>query len=165
MEYVNALLEVMEQELRIYSAILKLSTGKTDIIVAGKMDELNETVKIEQTLLVQVGKLEQQRQEIVDKITENLNLDRDNINISTLLQYIDDRQKRKIQDYQRLITDVMNKLKDSNDLNNKLIKRALEYVDFSINVMTSSAVSGNRYEGKGTVMDSGGTRNLFDMKL
>ncbi|MGE4284523.1 MAG: flagellar export chaperone FlgN, partial [Clostridia bacterium] len=62
---INTLLDILEQQERVYESILKLAKDKTEVIVAGRIAELESLVKLEQALVVQIGRLEQQREEAV----------------------------------------------------------------------------------------------------
>ncbi|MDK2799520.1 MAG: hypothetical protein PWP27_1912 [Clostridiales bacterium] len=161
----NKLFEVLVQQIRVYENILKLAKEKTDIVVAGKITELENLVKLEQALVVQIGRLEQQREEVVDEIAAVLNINKQDVTMSSLTEYLDVLQKEKLKNYQQKLTNILDELKNTNELNAKLIKQALEYVEFSINAMTSTSVSGSGYEGKGTVKESKGNKHLFDVKL
>ena len=162
----NELFKIVEKETEIYSSILKLSKEKTDIIVAGKVGELDSMVKVEQSLMFEIMKLEDQRESILEKVAAHINVRKDEFNLSVLMQHLNVPLKEKVNIYQKNMMGIMDELKNTNDLNSKLIKQALEYVDFSLNVMTSTAVQNNSYGGTGNVQEpKTAGRSLFDIKL
>ncbi|MGE4284117.1 MAG: flagellar protein FlgN, partial [Clostridia bacterium] len=138
---------------------------KTEVIVAGRIAELESLVKLEQALVVQIGRLEQQREEAVDVIADQLKLDKQNITVFNLMQHLDKSQQEKLRDFEKNMTKILEELKNRNDLNAKLIKQSLEYIEFSMNLLTDASVPGNAYESKGTTRETRGTRNFFDIKL
>ena len=73
MEYekLNALFDVLGEETRVYEKILQLSKEKKDIVIEGKVSELEEITKNEQTLVVKLGKLEILRESCVEEIANN----------------------------------------------------------------------------------------------
>ena len=89
----NELFDILGQQVRVYENILKLSKDKTEIIVAGKVAELENLVKLEQALVVQIGRLEQQREVIAGKIAAILKLDKQSLTISTLMKHLDKSQQ------------------------------------------------------------------------
>ena len=52
---INELISVLDQEARVYENILRMSKSKTNIIVEGKVAELDNMVKLEQSLILQNG--------------------------------------------------------------------------------------------------------------
>lgn len=161
----NELFAIVEKETEIYGSILKLSKEKTDIIVAGKVSELENMVKVEQALMFEIMKLEDQRESVLEKVAAHINVKKDDFNLSILMQHLEPSLKEKVSVYQKKMVGVMDDLKNTNELNSKLIKQALEYVDFSLNVMTSAAVQNNSYGGSGNVQEPKAARSLFDIKL
>ncbi|NLX87400.1 MAG: flagellar protein FlgN, partial [Clostridiales bacterium] len=58
------LVEILEKESALYRDILDLSRHKTSTIVEGKVSQLEQLTGVEQKLLLNVGGLEQQREEV-----------------------------------------------------------------------------------------------------
>lgn len=161
---INALLHVLNEELKIYNELLSLSRNKTDIIIKGKVTELDTMVKREQELIVELGGLESQREAAVDKIAQQLNINPSEITMSELVNRLEPVQAQELRKYQLNLTGILGELKELNDTNSKLIKNSLEFINFSINIMAGAPDTGNNYGGNGQVHDPG-KRNLFDMKL
>jgi len=65
---INDLMDVLLQESKIYEDILEISKKKTDVIVKGKVSELESITNLEQSLIVKIGKLEETRENIVTEI-------------------------------------------------------------------------------------------------
>jgi len=164
--YLNQLCDILEQEIKIYNTILEKSKEKTDIVVSGRVNELDRIVKLEQSLVVQIGKLEQKREEVVLNIAGILNMDSNRLNIKQLIQSAPEEYQEKLEIYQKSLEDILGQLKDVNELNGKLIENALDYVEFSLNIMTNASISGNIYEKEGSTKNNiSGVKNLFDVKL
>lgn len=158
------LLHVLSEELKIYNELLSLSKNKTDIIIKGKVTELDTMVKREQELIVELGDLESQREAAVDEIARRLNINPSEITMSELVDRLEPTQAQQLRKYQLNLTGILGELKELNDANSKLIKNSLEFINFSINIMAGATNTGNNYGGNGQVNDPG-KRNLFDMKL
>lgn len=162
---IRELLSILDQIIRVYEDILGLAKEKTDLVVAGKVAELENLVKLEQSLVIQVGRLEQQREETVGKMAEALEMDKKDFTLSNIMSLLDHEQQKQIKEYGQKLIQTLEQLKATNDLNSKLIKHALEYIDFSLNLITTSPIPDNTYEDKGSTRGMGGARNLFDVKL
>ena len=67
-QVIERLFDILGKEFQIYSDLLKMSADKTSIIVEGKVTELEEMVKSEQSLVLQIEKLEDEREELIDEL-------------------------------------------------------------------------------------------------
>ena len=161
---ITEMISIIREEMKIYNELLSLSKDKTDIIVKGKVNELDNMVKVEQEHIVQLGGLEGQREEIVDKIAKQINISPSELTMSKLVERLDQYQAQELKKYQLNLSSILSELKELNDLNSKLVKNSLEFIDFSINSMAGTAETGNNYGYNGQVNDQR-KRNLFDMKL
>ena len=158
------LIDILNQENDIYDELSKISNNKTNLIVGGKVAELESIVNVEQALIIRISKLEDEREKIVDKLCSLLGKKPEEITISGLAAQLGQNESDTLQACQEKMVNSIKNLKNKNDLNSKLIKNSLEYIDFSINMMTSIDSVTNSYGSSGHVGDTK-KRNLFDMKL
>ena len=158
----DKLLEVLNKESDIYEGILKLSKEKTDAIVAGKISELESITRLEQSIILKLGKLERERESVVEKLAAGLKVKATEITLTNLINMLPEaRQKNlKLQDG---FIEILDKLSEANMLNSKLIQNSLDYIDFSINILAGTGAEGNYSSlgGTGEVLKN----NFFDMKL
>ncbi|WP_024832772.1 flagellar protein FlgN [Ruminiclostridium josui] len=158
------LTDILNKESDIYETFLKLSNNKTDLIVSGNVSELENIVKIEQSLIIKIAKLEDKREKIVESLSTVLGKNPKEITISELTLCIGQEEAAELKECQEKLLNSINSLKAKNELNSKLIKNSLEYIDFSINMMTSVGTVTNSYGSSGNA-DEVKKRNLFDVKL
>ena len=162
---INELINVLDQEAKVYEDILKLSKYKTGIIVEGKVAELENIVRLEQSLVIQIGRFEDKREELVANLYEQLKIDQQNLSLSELINSLNDAEAAKtLRVCQQELTKTIRELKNKNNLNAKLIKNSLEYIDFSINLFASVYTEGDNYGSTGTLGDTK-KRTFFDVKL
>lgn len=161
---INDLIDVVEKEAKAYENILEISKNKTDIVIKGKVKELESITELEQSLIIQIGKLEAERESLVDKIFSVIGEDSSNMTISELVGYIEEPQAKRLNSYKEHMISVLKEIKDVNDINAKLIKSSIDFIDFSINIMSNVNSDGNNYSDKGQVNDSE-KKTYFDVKL
>ena len=161
---VNELVEILDQESRVYKELLNISKKKTNIIVEGKVGELENLVKLEQTLVLQMGRIETTREKLVNQLAGELKINASDVTISELLKHLKNGEAEKLKACQVSMTGILDELKNANELNSKLIKNSLDFINFSINMMTAIDSGTNNYGGGGQVNDHK-KRNFFDMKL
>ena len=161
---INELITVLDQEARVYENILRMSKNKTNIIVEGKVVELDNIVKLEQSLVLQMGRLEKLREELVEKLAGEIGIKPLEVTISELMKHINSERAQRLKACQDKLSTTVNELKDTNGINAKLIQNSLDYINFSINLIATADVGNNNYGNKGQVNDSK-KRSLFDVKL
>lgn len=161
---VKKLTEILDKEASIYEAILKLSREKTDIIANGKVTELEGITRVEQSMILQLGQLENEREKIVGEIAAQQGTAAEDITISKLGEILPKEQSEELKNRQQKMTGIINDLRHTNEVNSKLIKNSLDYIDFSVNVLTNAGFAGDIYGKSGNSNDSE-KRNFFDVKL
>lgn len=160
----DRLVEVLNREAAAYENIWKLSENKTDVIVGGKVTELEGITRIEQSMILQLGKLEEEREDLVDKMAAELKVDSSDVTLSSLEKLFPKEKSEKLKNCQQSLIKYVNDLSAANKRNAKLIRNSLEYIDFSINILTNAGSIGNNYGNSGHSNDSK-KKNFFDMKL
>ncbi|MDP4094779.1 MAG: flagellar protein FlgN [Bacillota bacterium] len=164
-QMINDLVKVLEQESGLYKEILNISKNKTNIIIEGKIAELESVVKLEQSIVFQMGRLEDTREQLVEKLSKELGMDDPSqVTLSQLIKYVDDNSLKDLRAYQDGMTRTINELKNCNEVNSRLIRNSLDYINFSINLLTEVGSVNNGYGNTGMGSDSK-KRNLFDVKL
>lgn len=161
---IDRLIDILDEESSLYNGILKLSKNKTDAVVEGKVSELESITKLEQATIIKLGRLEDEREKLVDKLAAQLNLRPSDITISGLEELLSKERSEKLKGCYNRLSKLITELREANDLNSKLIRNSLDYIDFSINVLTNAGLSAGNYGSSGQA-DNGKKRNFFDMKL
>lgn len=164
MGVIKKLTDILNNENDIYETLLKISNNKKELIVSGKVSELENIVKIEQSLIIKIAKLEDQREKTVESLSSVLGKKPEDITVSELVTRLGQQDSMELKACQDKILKNINSLKEANELNSKLIKNSLEYIDFSINMMTSVGTVTNSYGSSGNA-DEVKKVNLFDVKL
>ncbi|MBA1334012.1 MAG: hypothetical protein HPY66_1496 [Firmicutes bacterium] len=157
------LVEILEQENRIYKDLLEISKHKTDIIVEGKVSELDRMTGVEQKMVVNVGQLEKQREELIKDMARHLEMDAQEINMELIIDGVDGQLKERFLNIKGEVTATLNELKQVNDLNSELIEKSLEYINFSIGLITDN--SNNTTYNSRRDKEKGEGLSFFDQKV
>ena len=160
----DGLIDVLNNEAELYREVLKISNKKTRIIVEGKAAELEELTRKEQTLIFQIADLEEIREKLVVKFSEYYKKNVSELTVSIIASMLPQGKAQKLRGILAELSKTLKDIKEANNLNAKLIKNSLEYIDFSINLLTGAEVSGNLYGNSGQAND-GRKRNFLDVKL
>lgn len=163
-EILMGILSSMEKERDFYLELNELSTRKTDIIIEKKIKDLEKIVDLEQGIIVNIGKLEADRQELVDRLAGIRDVDPESITLSTLIEYSDGDIRDRFQTLQDDFVRIIDRQSHLNEINEKLIRTNLEYINMAINLMVGDGTSGQVYQREGRTKKGGQNRNLFDSK-
>jgi len=157
MSYTQAFFDVIKGEIEIYQDLLNLSYKKTDVIIAGEVKELDKITKVEGQLLNKILELEEKREFLLSEFGAS------SLKDTKILDTFTENEKLSLQKLQSLFFDVLKNLQERNDLNTSLIKQSLEYINYSI-----SLISDVLQEDNGIYGDKGGQKkytNLIDKKV
>ena len=160
----DGLIDVLKNEAGLYREVLKISQEKTRVIVDGKAAELDSLTRKEQTFIFQIADLEDLREKIVAKFAEYFQKKVTELTVSIIASMLPQQKARELQGVLVELSGILNEIKEVNSLNAKLIRNSLEYIDFSINLLTGAEASGNMYGNSGQTND-GRKRNFLDVKL
>lgn len=161
---IHDLTVILEQEAAIYEEILRTSKNKTEIIVEGKVNDLEAITKLEQSFILQLSKLENQREIIVGNIAKAMGSSIGELTISKISEHVEEAGAKKLEAVQAKMTKVIKELDESNGINARLIKNSLEYIGFTLGMLTSVGNEDNNY-GVNAEKAEGKSRNLFDFKV
>lgn len=163
-QLLSQLEEIMEDEVNLYSQILSIGKQKTDIIIKGKVNQLAELVEQEQEIVAKLTKLELSRENVSSLVHKELQLPNKEITLTELLNHVEGSRAALLKAKQQELMNILKEVKTVNDENGKLINNSLEYIEFSINVLSNAANPGNNYT-QGGYSDGTSKSSMFDMKL
>jgi len=162
MHSLEKLVEIMEREYELHSSLLELSHKKTNVIVDGKINDLEKLVETEQYLVLQLVNLEGERESCVEDLARQLNMDSKDVTVSHLISLAEGELKERLEELQQLLSKQVNEQKRINQLNERLIKNNLEYINFSLGLLTGRDQAGNIYNRTGGTVSKQQERNLID---
>ncbi|ERM91775.1 FlgN family protein [Caldanaerobacter subterraneus subsp. yonseiensis KB-1] len=151
------LLGLLKEEMAIYEILLELATKKTDIIIHGKIKELDETVQMERNFIKKLVELEEKRENTLKEMGKG-----EGVTISEVIKNLPLEEAVQFNNVKERLSAVLKELEQRNDLNMALIEQALEYVNYSI-----KAISEALEEDKGIYGEKGSSKgytSLIDKK-
>lgn len=130
------MIEILEKQYEIYQEMLKISEKKTDIVVKDKVDELKELVTREEELVGKFIVLEKRRVSIVKEFGKSKGID-GIPKIPKICEYFPENKDR-LMELRESILSITKKIDEKNKLNEKLIKNSLDYINFSVGLITGT---------------------------
>ncbi len=161
-EYVDQLKLVLNEELEVYKKLLDITISKKDIIANNQIKELDQMTKVEQTLILQIGQLEESRETLTSNLKNHFG-DQE-LNMQRLIDHLPEEDKDFLFDLREDLLKTLTVIDSENKLNKTLIEDSLEYVNFNLDLLTAVNNDGS-YENTATEKEVGARKNLFDVKI
>ncbi len=167
---VEVLIDTLNKEESEYVTLLGLSTKKTPVIVAGKVEELQKITDEEQAVVDRLVSLDAKRAEAMKDIAEVMNRDVTTLKLSDLIEMLEKRPEERniLADLHDRLKATVSELRMINDQNRELIRQSLDIVDFNLNLIKSqrSAPETGNYNKSADIAGShlGGPTGGFDAK-
>lgn len=133
MNYVERIIEFLEEEYKVFERVLNFSNEKIKYIVENNFLGIIEILNQEKKEIEIISKFEEERQKILDVLVKEKNKVILNFNDFVFIVILDEWQK--INDLKEKFGEIIFKLKKVNDLNVFLVLSVFEYIDFMINVI------------------------------
>jgi flagellar biosynthesis/type III secretory pathway chaperone len=156
---------ILEALNKLFSQLKEISKAKQPILIKGDIAGLDELTKKEQLLVVQVGKLEERRFQLQQAIANHFSISVVDLTMNLLMEKVDEVNKKRLTKVFDALEQEVKEVKGINDSNTHLIQQSLDYIDYSINLVTS-------FEEKTTYPDNtkGSNTNknharIFDQKI
>ena len=129
---IDELMNTLEKENEEYQVLLKLSQEKTGIIIRNDVNALQKLVEQEQLV-------EKKRVEYTKDIATVINRPEESLTLTRLMELMDSQPavKKRLGEIHDKLHNTMAQMVKINDMNQGLLKEALELVNFDITLMNS----------------------------
>ncbi|MFF2178509.1 flagellar protein FlgN [Lysinibacillus sp. NPDC058147] len=142
---------------RMHKSLLELAIKKTEIITVGNIEALDQMLKDEQAHVAAIDKLEQQRQKQVTDYLEAKGLaSTDKATVADVIEAAEQQtEKDTLSAVRNRLLQIINDLKNQNDLNQKLVFQSLQFVNLTLDALQPRPeqinYSGNEVRGTNTI--------------
>lgn len=159
------IIEILKKEHSYYKDLLELSNKKKSIVVEGKVAELDKIVRVEQNMIFDLGQLEKQREKELQSLCQALKLD-GRATITELSKLLPEHLAKQLGEVQNDMKETIANLQNVNNVNGELIQQSLEYIEYTVNMITSSGSTSSLYDDlKPSNSGASNKRRLFDTKV
>ncbi len=147
--------------------IYQLATEKKDILIVGNIDALARVVQQEGELIKRMGKLEAERQQLVNHIIQQYDIRQNEVRLSDLLAQVPNSpDKEELSQLFVELSALLSEVHSLNELNQQLIENSLDFVNYSIELFTDT--EDEQIYQKPIAQDTSSTnyqrRSIFDTK-
>jgi len=156
------LFEVLKDELDVFKELLNLGNKKTDVLIEGDVELLKEIISLEQDIILNLGKLEKEREQLINALGEKMGQQSEDITARMILKLLPQEKQKSYEAKYVEIKKILEELDEVNKLNENLIKSALDYIELSIDLLTDASKTSTSYSADGNTNEK--TIHFIDKK-
>ncbi|MCD5413688.1 MAG: flagellar protein FlgN [Clostridiales bacterium] len=161
---IKQLEETLLQEEKMYSEILDLGRKKVDVIKGAKLKELEKMTDQEQEYIFKITTFEKIRGSVIANICEELGQSQVATITDCLPLIKKEKERETINKLRNQILSIIEEIKETNKTNEILMQERLDFIQFSIELLTTDPSDGNNYNQSAAGQDKQKT-NLFDVSI
>jgi flagellar biosynthesis/type III secretory pathway chaperone len=134
-ENLERLKSVLQAEAEVYEELLKLAEVKQRILIDGKVPELEQVIKEEESLVAQVKQLEERRMEVHEQLADWFAVPLQDLILTRIAALAPEPHAGELAGIHRNMARTLALLGKLNQQNTQLVKQSLDYVNFSLNLI------------------------------
>jgi hypothetical protein len=140
---INDLIEILENQNKIYNALIDVSKEMKQYIEKNDVKELDMLVKVESALTMKFSLLENRRKAMSRSIRAQYDIPEDSFNMTELKKYLNESEAAKMEETQESLIKSMQELDQINSSNNMLVKSRLDWIDLSLRILGKNNINKN----------------------
>ena len=144
-------------------ALIILGQQKKDILTAAQTSELDEITRQEESLVLQMSKMETKRAKLIRDIADIYGKTGKGLTLKDIITLADENTAVKLTIAGADMRRIAEELSEMNKLNMKLVEHGLRFINYSLHTITS-VQSAPTYAAKGEMGEPAPSRGLLDTK-
>ncbi|GGA43712.1 flagellar protein FlgN [Paenibacillus physcomitrellae] len=137
---VEALVGVLERLDEEHRTMLNWADEKRKAIIDNQVDKLIGILNQESRCMKRIGQLDEERMEACQSFLRERGIkSRLDLNMTEISRLVfDPADKQRLQEIQTRLSQTLNRLKEANDLNQKLVEQSLSFIDYSLDLLVGA---------------------------
>ncbi|TWT03683.1 flagellar protein FlgN [Planomicrobium sp. CPCC 101079] len=158
----QSVVATLDELIMIQKQLIDFAEHKRTILIERNINELNLLVKQEAKLIKQLGRIDQERERLVNAVLENYPGE----SFSQFVDQLpDDEMKQELQSCMAALQEVLTELQVKNRINERLLKDAMNFVQHMIDQVTTVKKQNFNYQSPLAQQKSQtSSRGFFDTK-
>ena len=154
---------ILKEQITLSEQLLELSKLQTQELVVGNAMEVQKIAQKIEIIMKQFLLLENKRQTTINEIRQQYKIS-DNVNLVKLIELLNPKSKDLLLDLIRSLEQVLDELRFYIQQNKILTKKAMNFINFNINVITSTSTS-TTYAPRGQEGSAIRKKKMFDQSI
>lgn len=158
--------DVLTAERDIHVSLLAHSKQKKDAITKNDLPALDKIVKSEEVLLSQLNHWERKRKEYVAELAAGLGRPAQELLLQDFLSLCDEPNQAQLKELHHELKRLLEEQMEINELNKKLIESRLEYINYTLETVSSNTQGASHIYGGGAQPGHSGRKSsIIDQKV
>ena len=150
-ETLPVLVKMLEEQITLYRHLLEVVRKEKDILISANLDDLNETNRSKEAMLLKIRAVETQRIEAAKTVSAALGLDPENPRLLDIAKYLQPEDADRLRTIHSALELLLRRVKEYNSQNEVLVQSALENVTGAMNEIRGTIQEKPIYQRKGDV--------------
>ncbi|HMN67611.1 MAG TPA: flagellar protein FlgN [Bdellovibrionales bacterium] len=150
-ELVASLVNVLEEQIKVYRHLLEVVRKEKEILIAANLDELNENNRVKEAMLLKIRALESARLTGAVEVYNALGLTGENPRLLEIARYVSDAEAEKLRTVHSVLELLLRRVQEYNRQNETLVQSALSNITGAMNAIRGTLQEKPTYQKKGEV--------------
>ena len=153
----DRLLESLEHAIELYQSLFRVVQNEKDAVVGLNLQQLNETCKAKDNLLLKLRILEERRVQLMDRVAAELGRSPQGLTLTELSQLVDEPYAYRLRDRSTDLMALIHALQDATQQNKFLMSHSMQLIQGSYNLLNNLMAANPVYYRSGNVQNNAQT--------
>jgi flagellar biosynthesis/type III secretory pathway chaperone len=158
----DKLLSSLEQATELYQALFRVLQNEKDAVVGLNLQQLNEACKAKDNLLLKLRILEEQREQIMDRVAAEFGRSPQSLTITELSLLVDKSYADRLRQRSTDLVALIQALQDATRQNKFLMSHSMQLIQGSYNLLNNLMAANPVYYRSGNVQNNAQTGKLLN---
>ena len=155
MEYLlKKLLGLLEHATELYQSLFDVVQQEKEAVVGLNLKQLNQACKAKDNLLLKLRILEEQREQLMDKLAADFDCSSQEISLTRLSQWVEEPYCGMLRERSNDLLALIQALQDANQQNKILLTHSLELIQGSYKLLNNAMAANPVYHRRGDIQNS-----------
>jgi flagellar biosynthesis/type III secretory pathway chaperone len=159
---VNELIEVINEEVRLFNDLLGLLQREQKAIVEDDLAAIEETVAAQQDLARQAQALEARRVRVVEELSQSLHLGPGGSSLGRLVAVLEKEQGEELGRMRETLLELNHRIRATSENNAFLIRQSMRYTERCLDILTGQPLGRGMYGKFGGLRRGAGQRSVVN---
>ena len=147
------LLECLESLVKVYRSLLDVVRREKEILIASRLDELNENNKSKDAMLIRIRSLENQRMKCARDLAQHVGADVDQPRLLEIANNCDLKWSDRLRNMHSVLDLLVRRVADVNKTNEELVQSALNNITGAMEAIRDGLKPKATYGPRGAITD------------
>jgi flagellar biosynthesis/type III secretory pathway chaperone len=145
----NDLVEVLEDEIKVYRTLLDTVRREKDVLITANIDELNENNKTKDLIISRIRLLERHREKCAKDLAESVGTNTENPRLLEIAFKTGEPYSTRLRSIHATLELLIRRIKEINDSNEELVRSSLRAVNGALGAIKDTLQPKSTYASSG----------------